>query len=449
MNWQKTFKSGLVFGVILAIMLSTLPMTGQVFAQDTAITVQVNGLLVYEQPNAASQLLAVMSLGSALTQVGTEVQNGFNKVRLPDGREGWAVLTVAGAPAGAATSGSGGGGSALVRALGNLRIRSEPSLNGSRIGGMGWGDQAYALAVDSTGKWLQVDFNGVVGWASLEWFEYISGNLGSISTTAATTVTTTTVSTTTTTTTTGTTPVAGGTLVESRGNVRLRSGPSLSSERLGYVPWGAVASLLAFDSTGAWVQIDYNGTVAWSAAEWWVLSSGSPASAPSSGGTAASSTSTASSGGGFDFILFNAPSDSAIAIRVVSSSTPFSVVNNNAGNGYVQVLLADGTDGFAKADALGGGSTATSSSTTTSATSSSAPASGTVVMALGNVRLRAEPSLSASRLTYMEWGAEVGALARTADNEWIQVNYNGTVGWAASTWFQFVSGSLAGLPVAQ
>jgi uncharacterized protein YraI len=162
-------------------------------------------------------------------------------------------------------------------------------------------------------------------------------------------------------------------MVMAQGNVRLRAEPTLESERLAFVAWGGTATLLGYDSTGEWIQVDYQGIVGWTAAAWWKI--GVTAPAPSSSG----------------------------------------------------------------------GSTAPTSNLTTTTVSSSP--TGVIVMALGNIRLRTEPSLEGERLTSMAWGDQAAALAISADGEWVLLDFAGVQGWAAAAWFDAMSGSFSALPV--
>lgn len=385
---QKLLHKGLLLALVAVLAITLLPTTS-VLAQEQTVTVQVDGLLVYEQPNAASRLIAVMSLGSSITIVSSTTQNGFTNVRIPDGRTGWAILDVAGAPAGATGTGATTSGGVIVQAQGNVRIRATPSLSGQRLGYMGWGDTATLLGFDSSGKWGQVNFNGIVGWVAIDWFVVVSGDpsvlgQGGGQTLAAASVTTPAGGSTTTTDGLAVT-VAPGTTVQAVGNVRLRDEPSLRGNKIALAAWGAIGNLVALDPTGDWILVNVEGVQGWSAAEWWVLLTGD-------------------------------------------------IVVTNTATGAISTVSGQG--GAAPA-----GTTATTTTAVTGATS------GVTVMSLGNVRLRAAPSLSGDRLLSIEWGAVLPAFARTANGDWLLVSYNGVSGWVASEWFTVVSGDPNSLPV--
>jgi hypothetical protein len=240
------------------------------------------------------------------------------------------------------------------------------------------------------------------------------------------------------------TTVPGGTVVEAQGNIRIRAEPSLNGERIGFAPWGAVASLIGYDSTGDWININYNGLVGWSAAEWWLIVSGQvPTVARGAGGSVFT-------GGYGDLILFNGPDPNAVAIQVVPNGTPFTILEGGRPDGFTHIQLPDGKTGFVKLPETTvpvvsgqGGQAVSVPVTVTSAT-------GVVVMAVGNIRVRNEPSINGERLTGLAWGDQVAALAKSADGEWLLIQApDGIIGWAATVWFQLVSGSITSLPVQQ
>lgn len=68
-------------------------------------------------------------------------------------------------------------GSGIVRSLGNLRLRQEPSLNARQIGQIGWGEEGTLLALSADGFWYQVEFDGVIGWAIADYFELVQGQV--------------------------------------------------------------------------------------------------------------------------------------------------------------------------------------------------------------------------------------------------------------------------------
>jgi hypothetical protein len=62
-------------------------------------------------------------------------------------------------------------------AVGNMRIRSGPGDGFERIGNVDWGQEVNVLGRSADNFWLKIESNGVTGWSSLGWYEFISGSL--------------------------------------------------------------------------------------------------------------------------------------------------------------------------------------------------------------------------------------------------------------------------------
>jgi uncharacterized protein YgiM (DUF1202 family) len=62
------------------------------------------------------------------------------------------------------------------------------------------------------------------------------------------------------------------------------------------------------------------------------------------------------------------------------------------------------------------------------------------------LRMRAAPNQDSATVVMIPHTATVQAVARTADNNWLLVNYNGQSGWVAS-WIGQLQGSISSLPV--
>jgi hypothetical protein len=63
-----------------------------------------------------------------------------------------------------------------------------------------------------------------------------------------------------------------------------------------------------------------------------------------------------------------------------------------------------------------------------------------------NVRLRGAPSTEADTIATLPYTVVVDIIGRNADSSWVQVNFNGTSGWAAA-WLGTVNGDLNAVPV--
>jgi hypothetical protein len=436
---HKWIMNAVAMALMLAFIVAVLP-PAPTYAQEQTITVSVDGVFVYQNPDVLSPPVAVLSLGATLTVLADAPQNGFNRVRLTDGTLGWAQVNVSGVPGGAtavavaATSGGAAASNVIVQSQGNVRIRDRASINGTRIGFIGWGEQAFLLATDASGDWIQINYNGIVGWSASAWFVVVQGDAGAIGQGGAIPVTG--------------TIVPGGGLVQALGNIRIRNEPSINGDRLGFVPWGGVATLLGVDASGDWININYNGLVGWSASAWWSGVSGTVVVTPSTTGT--TTTAIGQGGGGFgDLILYNGPNENALAIAVIANGTPFTILESGRADGFTLIQLPDGTSGFVQLPATASVPVTTTGGTTTTSTTVVGSPTGIVVQALGNIRVRDRASINGARVTGLAWGQIVPVLGTNPDRTWLLIAADGLQGWVAVEWFTFVSGSLNQVPVVQ
>lgn len=352
--------------LIVALLLGL--MAGAVMpalAQESSFTITGNAVLVYTEPRTDSQLIAVISVGATVTVLGPQ-ENGFSKIRIADGREGWGKLGIETSTT--STSTSSGGGVTLM-AVDNVRLRDQPSLNGRQLASIGWGDMVTLIGFDTSGNWAQVNFKGIVGWVAYAFFRVVEGNIGAIvgeqpSSTAG-----------------------SGSTVVALGNVIIREEPRLNARRLTLVGWGDTATFLGFDDTGDWIQVRINGFTGWSAAEWWRDGNG------------------------------NSMLDRGSAtITTVTSTTS---------------------------------TTSAVAQPTTQVPAGASTAQGVVIRALGNVRIRNIPNLSGAEIGNVAWGDQMPVLARDASDLWFLVSFNGVTGWVARDWFEVLSGNVGGLPIQQ
>jgi len=229
----------------------------------------------------------------------------------------------------------------VVRAMGNVRIRELPRITSTRISLIGWGEQAPLLEVDATGAWYKIEYQGIVGWSSAQWFQTLSGDASAVAPQAEASATATGIATT----------------ARSQGNVRIRNAPSFNGDRIGLVPWGAVVNVLAIDPTQLWYQIEYDGISGSTFKDWYRVNSGDVGS---------------------------------LITEALTVNSP----------------------------------------------------SGVAVRPLGNLRLRARPSLSGDQIGLIGWGSRVALLEIDATGNWYKIEYNGVVGWSSAAWFEVIEGSL-------
>jgi uncharacterized protein YraI len=261
--------------LVIALLAAFIPL-GVVGAQEESFTVPAGGLFVYTQPNGLN-LIAVLSAGTIITVNRSDTQNGYTFVRLPNGQTGYAQLSGAagtgtgssGTPTGDSTTAPSGPTSDLiVQAQEFVNIRSAPTTRATpRLGQIPYGERAAALAFTANGNWMQINYNGLVGWVVTGFFVLVSGDPSRVPSTL---------------------PIsfslppnsvlggsniavpaqppadipASGTAV-SLGVVNIRNEPNKDSERLGVVPDGATVTVLGFNTARTWIRIFYNGVYGW------------------------------------------------------------------------------------------------------------------------------------------------------------------------------------------
>lgn len=162
--------------------------------------VALGNVIIREEPNLGARRLTLAGWGDSATFLGFNDTGNWIQVSF-GGFTGWSLTewwrdangnvlvlgtvpntTVAPnptpttqVPAGASTETG-----VVVVALGNVRIRNTPSLSGTEIGNIAWGDTAAVSARDASDLWFLITINGVTGWVARDWFEVLSGNPGGL-----------------------------------------------------------------------------------------------------------------------------------------------------------------------------------------------------------------------------------------------------------------------------
>ncbi|MBX3061799.1 MAG: SH3 domain-containing protein [Anaerolineae bacterium] len=67
-------------------------------------------------------------------------------------------------------------------------------------------------------------------------------------------------------------------------------------------------------------------------------------------------------------------------------------------------------------------------------------AQGVSATTTANVKLRAGSSIKCAAITVVPKGTQVGVSARSADNKWVQVSFNGQSGWVSASYVKLSAG---------
>jgi uncharacterized protein YraI len=188
-------------------------------------------LVVYRTPDAT--WVAIFVGGNDLVWIPASAINAdLSRLALPPTRiDGSNPNQAAGgnAPTPAPVSGT----TALV--LDNLRLRSAPSTAASILAVIPAGTTVPVLGRSSDGTFIQVSYNGQVGWV---WAGLVRLSQGSV-----------------------TSPT--GVTARILSDLRLRSAPSLSASILTVIPYGTTVPALGRSADNTFVKVSYNGQVGW------------------------------------------------------------------------------------------------------------------------------------------------------------------------------------------
>lgn len=72
---------------------------------------------------------------------------------------------------------------------------------------------------------------------------------------------------------------------------------------------------------------------------------------------------------------------------------------------------------------------------------------GVLAQTEATMRLRGEPNVMSPQTGRITWGSFLPVIARTADNQWILVEWKGTLGWVFTPFLEIIQGDLNSVPV--
>lgn len=166
----------------------------------------------------------------------------------------------------------------VVNEFANVRV--SPALGADVIASVSSGYPFYANGRSPDNEWLRIDFNGGEGWVNVATLVILEGNSNDLPVADPRTI-----------------PYGGfgsprAGLTSATSNVqaklstglRLRSGPSTAYTELAYPPRYSIVPLLGRTASNAWIQINFEGSLGWVAAQYLeILNGASIASLPIDG----------------------------------------------------------------------------------------------------------------------------------------------------------------------
>lgn len=160
-------------------------------------------------------------------------------------------------------------------AAGPLNFRPAPAQSALPIQTISRGEQYTAVGRSADNIWIQLQVNGVTGWAMSEFLTLsgdinalaVTDNSGSASPESATDAPETLA------------PVQPPALASvqavARGYMRIRDIPNQSGTRIGSVPWGEQVGVMGRSRDGQWLLIQHQGVTGWSSRAWYEIVTGS------------------------------------------------------------------------------------------------------------------------------------------------------------------------------
>jgi uncharacterized protein YraI len=128
-----------------------------------------------------------------------------------------------------------------------LNVRNAPTTDSRILVKIEEGQTYPIVGRNADSSWWQIDVNGTVGWVFAPFI--IDQNIGLVPVTSSASQSA---------------NIPGtGFFVTATATVNLRSGPTRSSAILGQLPRGARAEITGRNTTGSWIQVNYNGTLSW------------------------------------------------------------------------------------------------------------------------------------------------------------------------------------------
>lgn len=231
-------------------------------------------------------------------------------------------------------------------------------------------------------------------------------------------------------------------------NLSLRTAPSTSASRILVIPRNTVVSVSGKE--GVWYKVTYGGKTGWSHGDWLrAVTTTTAAPAPTTttvkaAPTTTTTTSTTHMTTTANLSMRTGPSTSNSRILVIPSGKSVPVSGTS---GVWKKVTYGGKTGWAHSSYL-------KASTTTVAAPAPAPAptpapapapakttttttTGTKMQTTANLSMRTGPSTSYSRILVIPNGGQV--TATETSGVWKKINYNGTVGWAHSSYLKTVT----------
>ena len=303
---------------------------------------------------------------------------------------------------------------------GDTYIRSNPNLDGSKLGVMKQGTSAYYLGqvmADERGvDWFYVNYNGTWGWVSTMYTYLHSETTNAFNFMP-------------------TLPTYGstkGTLKAEGGDVYIRSNPNLNGSELAVLKKGVSATYLnerSVDNRGVvWFRVNYNGTYGWVSSKYGMLY-GNAVSSSSSSSSSSSKNYVKATGGQCN--VRKEPSLNGKVYTSMEKGETATYLKESSIDDRGVIWYKVKFDGY-----TGWVSSKYASLNSTGSTSSEVEYYGDYVVSTAKTNVRKQPNLNGKILDSMGKGDTATYTGSTSYDDrgvaWYSVRFDGINGWVSS-----------------
>ena len=347
---KRTFK----ISSVIVLLVASIFMATAVLAQTVVYSaiIDTGALNVRQGPGINYAVTATVYKGQTVTLLGRNDNSSWAKIRTIGGQEGWVnasyiipsnvaisslpIMTSSAAPLPTPLA---------PVAQGGIAVRSGPGFNFPAAGFVNNGSFVNLLGRNSISTWVKVSANNntLIGWMHASVIE-TNLSISSLPVVDGTTVTPTPVPPT-------SPPPSGAAATIATGSLNVRSGPGLGYNVLGQVHLGQVVTLLGRNSEGTWVKIPIFGGLS----EGWISVAYIQANVAISSLPVVGGTPTLSSVGVVNTGAANVRSGPGLeytSITTAGLGTTVTLIGRNSVGNWLQVRLANGTQGWINASLL-------------------------------------------------------------------------------------------------
>lgn len=303
----------------------------------------------------------------------------------------------------------------VVNVSSSLRVRSGAGTNYQVIGYLTNGESLNITG--ESGEWYIINYNGKNGYVSKEYVSVTTQNNTSSSSNNSNNVLN-----------------KEGIVVNVSTNLRVRSGAGTNYGVLGYLINGNKVTITG--ENGSWYAINYNGKTGYVSKEFINISNNSSNSSNTGNESNTtgyivnvSSNLRVRSGAGTSYSTVGYLNNGS-KVTILSESGDWYKISYNGGDGYVS-----------KQYVSVGGNNSSSNTGVSNNTSQESTLNqfGQVVNITSNLRVRSNPSTSASVVTYLLNGTKVNIIGESGD--WYKITYGGHTGYVSKNYIKIVSSS--------